>query len=130
MSHFSVILFWSFFVHLFSFFQFTVDCNQVHDKFMKDVIDLDNEYMDAFYVRLNKIIPAVDNWRHLAAAFGIPRDIYNDFDPKEPTSPTKQLFEWLFVDRAELTLDQLCSALKCIKRNDLVEDVRKYFEQC
>lgn len=128
MSHFSVILFWSFFVHLFSFFQFTVGCNQ--DKFMKDVIDLDNEYMDAFYVHLNKIIPAVDNWRHLAAAFGIPRDIYNDFDPKEPTSPTKQLFEWLFVDRAELTLDQLCSALKCIKRNDLVGDVRKYFEQC
>lgn len=30
---------------------------------MKDVIDLDNEYMDAFYVRLNKIILGVDNWR-------------------------------------------------------------------
>ncbi|RMX46163.1 hypothetical protein pdam_00007836 [Pocillopora damicornis] len=103
-------------------------CNQ--DKLMKDVIDLDNEYMDAFYVRLNKIIPGVDNWRQLATAFGIPRDIYKDFDPKEPTSPTKQLFEWLFADRTELTLDQLCSALKCIKRNDLVGDVRKCFEQC
>lgn len=130
-SHISLFchsFFLSFFVHLFSFFQFTVGCNQ--DKLMKDVIDLDNEYMDAFYVRLNKIIPGVDNWRQLAAAFGILRDIYNDFDPKEPTSPTKQLFEWLFVDRTELTLDQLCSALKRIKRNDLVEDVRKCFEQC
>ena len=120
--------FWSFFVYLFSFFQFTVGCNQ--DKLMKDVIDLDNEYMDAFYVCLNKIIPGVDNWRQLATAFGIPCDIYKDFDPKEPTSPTKQLFEWLFADRTELTLDQLCSALKCIKRNDLVGDVRKCFEQC
>lgn len=30
---------------------------------MKDVFDLDNEYMDTFYVRLNKIILGVDNWR-------------------------------------------------------------------
>lgn len=97
---------------------------------MKDVIDLDNEYMDAFYVRLNKIIPGIENWKDLARAFGIPHDVYKDFNPKEPRSPTKHLFEWLFVNRAELTVGQFCSALEHIKRNDLVGDVKKCFGQC
>ena len=96
---------------------------------MKDVIDLDNEYMDEFYVHLNKVSLGVERWKRLAGAFGISPDIYNDFDRKEPISPTKQLFEWLFVNRTELTLGQLCSALECIKRTDLVGDVRKCFEQ-
>ncbi|XP_022806784.1 uncharacterized protein LOC111343858 isoform X1 [Stylophora pistillata] len=105
-----------------------VVCNR--DKLMKDVIDLDNEYMDAFYVRLNKIIPGIENWKDLARAFGIPPDVYKDFNPKEPRSPTKHLFEWMFVNRTVLTVGQLCSALEHIKRNDLVGDVKKYFGKC
>lgn len=94
---------------------------------MKNVINLDSECMDKFYVCLNKKNPALQNWKDLAQTFNISRDVYRVFDQRELNSPTKQLFEWLFVNRTELTLRQLCRTFRDMNRNDLRRDVEKVF---
>lgn len=97
-------------------------------KLLKNVINLDSECMDKFYVCLNKKNPALQNWKDLAQAFKISRDVYRDFDKRELKSPTKQLFKWLFVNKPQLTLGELCSTFKNMKRNDLVRDIKEVFE--
>lgn len=96
-------------------------------KLLKNVINLDSECMDKFYVCLNKKNPALQNWKDLAQTFNISRDVYRVFDQRELNSPTKQLFEWLFVNRTELTLRQLCRTFRDMNRNDLRRDIEKVF---
>ena len=98
---------------------------------MKDVIELDSDAMRGICVCLNNPNRVLKNWRHLAkaCAFGIPNDIYKDCNPEKPKSPTESLFEWIFADRVELTVGQLCSALGKIDRNDIVRDLREHFQQ-
>ena len=94
---------------------------------MKDVIK--PAVMTSICVCLNNPNIALKNWKDLAFAFEVPKEIYEDFDPKKPRSPTNSLFEWIFANRVDLTVGQLCSALKSIERNDVVRELRKHLEQ-
>ena len=94
---------------------------------MKDVIK--PAVMTSICVCLNNPKIPAKNWKDLASAFEVPREIYEDFDPKKPMSPTNSLFEWIFANMVDLTVGQLCSALKSIERNDVARDLRKHLEQ-
>lgn len=96
---------------------------------MKDVIEPESDVMRGICVCLNNPNRVLKNWRHLANAFDVPREIYKDFNPEEPKSPTNLLFEWIFANRKDLTVGQLCAALKSIDRNDVVRDLRKHLEE-
>ena len=98
-------------------------------KLMQDAIPLESDDMRKICVCLNTQNRALKNWRNLAYAFTVPREIYKDFNPEKPKSPTKELFDWIFADRTQLTVGELCSALKSIRRNDAVRDLRNYFEE-
>ena len=96
---------------------------------MKDVISLESDTMRGICVCLNNPNRVLKNWRNLASAFKVPRDIYKDFNPVEPKRPTILLLEWIYANKTDLTVGQLCSALRSIDRNDVVRDIKKYFEQ-
>ena len=44
-------------------------------------------------------------------------------------SPTKELLDWISTSKSDLKVGQLCDALESIGRNDVVRDLRNYFEQ-
>lgn len=97
---------------------------------MKTVIKLGDKTMRSICVRFNKSIPGTKDWKYLARSFGVPEDIYNDIAPERPKSPTESLFDWIFAEKdPQLTVGQLCNALESIDRNDLVKDVREYYEK-
>ena len=87
--------------------------------------------MRGIYVCLNKPNRTLKNWRHLAKSseLGIPDEIYKDCQPDRPESPTEALFDWIFAEKNDLTIGQLCKALERIDRNDIVRDVKEYFRQ-
>ena len=87
--------------------------------------------MRGICVCLNKPNPSLKNWRHLAKSpeLGIPDEVYKDCQPDRPKSPTEALFEWIFAEKNDLTIGQLCKALKRIERNDIVRDVKEYFRR-
>ena len=98
---------------------------------MKSVIELESDTMRSICIRLNNPNRAIKNWRHLckSPALGIPEDVYKDCEPGKKRSPTDLLFEWIFGNKVNLTVGQLCSALAKIDRNDIVRDLCEYFEQ-
>ena len=101
------------------------------DQPMKNVIGLESDAMRSICISLNNPNRAIKNWRHLckSPALGIPEDVYKDCEPGKQRSPTDLLFEWIFGNKVDLTVGQLCSALAKIDRNDIVRDLREYFEQ-
>ena len=96
---------------------------------MKDVIEPESAVMTSICVCLNNPNTALKNWKHLASAFKVPREIYKDFNREKPKRPTIVLFEWIFANRTDLTVGQLCAALKSIERNDVVRDLREHLQQ-
>ena len=88
--------------------------------------DLDDELMRSIYVDLNTRNGALKNWRDLGKALGVPRDILDAFKPDEPHSATRVLFEWIFFNKCELTVGEMCRAFKKIVRNDIVKLVREH----
>ena len=96
---------------------------------MEKVIALESDDMRSVCVDLNNPNRVLNNWRHLAFVFKVPRALYNDFNPEKPLSPTKLLFEWIFANRRDLTVGQLCTALERIERNDVVGVFRECLEQ-
>lgn len=96
---------------------------------MEEVVGLESDEMRDICVLLNKPMPGVKNWKNLANELGILRDIYKDFSPDHPESPTKILFDWIFNEKENLTVGQLISALRSIERNDVVEKLRQHFLQ-
>lgn len=101
------------------------------DRPMKNVIELESDAMRSICISLNNPNRAIKNWRHLckSPALGIPEDVYKGCEPGKQRSPTDLLFEWIFGNKVKLTVGQLCSALGKIDRNDIVRDLREYFEQ-
>ena len=85
--------------------------------------------MMSICVDLNSQNKALKNWRHLANALQVPRDTYTHFNPPQPKSPTKELLDWISTSKSDLKVGQLCDALESIGRNDVVRDLRNYFEQ-
>lgn len=96
---------------------------------MEKVIPLESDDMRSVCVDLNNPNSLLKNWRRLASAFKVPSTIYNDFNPEKPLSSTKLLFEWIFANRRDLTVGQLCTALSSIERLDVEGKLREYLEQ-
>lgn len=96
---------------------------------MESVIELESDDMRGICIDLNNPKIAVRNWRHLARAFNVPREIYKDFNPEKPLRPTNLLFEWISANRRDLTVRQLRAALESIDRNDVVRVLRKYLDE-
>ena len=98
---------------------------------MKSVIDLESDTMRSICISLNNPNRAIKNWRHLckSPALGVPEDVYKYCEPGKQRSPTDLLFAWIFCNKVTLTVGQLFSALARIDRNDIVRDLREYFEQ-
>jgi len=94
---------------------------------MKDVIK--PAVMTSICVCLNNPNGPLKNWEDLASAFEVPREIYKDFDPKKPMSPTNSLFDWISASKEHLTVGQLCSALESIERCDVAKELREHLEQ-
>lgn len=99
------------------------------EKLLSDAIELDSDDMTSICVDLNSQNKALKNWRHLANALEVPRDTYACFNPQQPKSPTKELLDWISTSKSDLKVSQLCDALESIGRNDVVRDLRNYFEQ-
>ena len=99
------------------------------EKPLWDGIKLDSNEMMSICVDLNSQNKALKNWRHLANALEVPRDTYACFNPQQPKSPTKELLDWISTSKSDLKVGQLCDALESIGRNDVVRDLRNYFEQ-
>lgn len=101
------------------------------NKRMEDVIGLDSDAMAGICVCLNNPNKVLKNWRHLAKSpvLGIPDDVLRDCTPETPKSPTESLFEWIYSERSSLTIGQLCRALERIDRNDVVRDIKEYFQR-
>ena len=76
---------------------------------------------------LNKCVGRLKNWKNLANALDVPSHIYKDFDPNNVQSPTETLFRWLSTQRLDLTVEQLCAALRDIGRNDVVLLLKEKF---
>ena len=87
---------------------------------MKDAIPLESSCMADICRCLNKPPIAAKNWMHVANAMGVPREVYMSFNPQPSERPTELLFEWLGVNKPELTVGQLFTALQHIGRNDVI----------
>lgn len=100
------------------------------DKFMKDVIELESDEMRSICVSLNTPNCVVKNWRHLAKSpeLEIPMEVYKDFQPDKPKSPTEALLKWIYAKRPDMTIRQFCLAFQNIGRNDIVKFIREYFQ--
>ena len=98
---------------------------------MRDVIELDSDTMRGICVFLNNPNKVLKNWRHLAKSpeLGIPEDVIKGCTPERPKSPTEALLEWIYGEKPDLTVGQLCRALERIDRNDIVRDIKEFFQQ-
>ena len=108
---------------------FTVEGDR--NKRMKAVIGLDSDAMRGICVCLNNPSKVLKNWRHLANSpvLGIPDEVLRGCTPETPKSPTESLLEWIYGGRSSLTVGQLCRALERIDRNDVVRDIKEYFQR-
>ena len=77
-------------------------------------------------VKICRLLNKFDRWQYLANALGVRSNVWKTFDPQTLQSPTKILFEWLDAERPELTVAEICDALRKIERNDVVLLLEKY----
>lgn len=73
--------------------------------------------------QLDKGYGGISNWKDLAAAFNVPREL---IIPME--SPTKQFLEYVSVTKPNFTLIDFKRALKKINRMDIVAIIDNYFD--
>ena len=95
---------------------------------MKVAIPLDSDLMRSICVCLNNPNNILKNWKHLARALEVDREIYEDFNPGDFKSPTALLFDWIFAEKPRLNVGELCCALKDIERYDLIGAVREHLQ--
>lgn len=77
--------------------------------------------------QLDKGYGGIKNWKDLAAAFNVPRELIIRLgQPRE--SPTKHFLEYLAEKKPYLTLIDFKSALKEINRMDIVAIIDNYFD--
>jgi hypothetical protein len=97
---------------------------------MKDVAPLHSDMMRSICYQLNKNPGgALKNWRHLASELGIDYDTYKSFEADAPQSPTNVLLEWACGNNSNLTIRELCTKLKNIKRYDVIKVLEKEYKQ-
>ena len=107
------------------YFRFTTDGAS-----LKDVMTPGSELLQTMADRLNREIPCVEDWRHLASKLDIPVEIRQAFGGLGPKgkSPTKEVMQWLVARFPDTTLKDVVKALDRIQRNDAIQIITKQFQ--
>ena len=71
------------------------------------------------------------NWKNLSYLMGIPGTTYEDFDTSKGTNrnPTELLFQWIFANKPDFTLEKMVKGLQSIERNDVVFELNNGIKQ-
>lgn len=71
---------------------------------------------------LNTKVYGTGDWKTVAYKLGIPHEKYSQFgNRKVKTSPTREVFDRVVVDRPDIAILEIIKALKNIDRYDVIE---------
>ena len=88
-----------------------------------------SELLQTMVDKLDREIPGIKDWRHLAYNLDIPvdkRQAFGGFEQKGK-SPTKEVMQWLVARFPETTLKDVVKALDKIQRNDAIQIITRQF---
>lgn len=89
---------------------------------MKEVIQPESDLLRKISSDLNMKVYGTGDWKTVAYKLGIPHEKYIQFgNRKEKTSPTREVLDHVFVNRAGITILEIIKALKNIDRYDVIE---------
>ena len=88
-----------------------------------------SEILQTMADKLNREIPRIKNWHHLAYKLEVPiaiRYAIGGVGP-EGKSPTKEVMQWLVARFPDTTLKDVVKALDKIQRNDAIQIITRQF---
>lgn len=98
---------------------------------LKEIMKPGSELLQVMADKLNRELPAVENWRNLAFKLEIPAEVSREFSDESTwqkgTSPTKEVMKWVAAQFPDTTLKDLVKALDKIQRNDAIQIISKQF---
>ena len=96
---------------------------------LKDVMTPGSELLQTMADKLNREIPGIKDWHHLACKLEVPADIRQAFGGVGPNgkSPTKEIMQWLVARFPDMTLKHVVKALDKIQRNDAIQIITRQF---
>ena len=90
-----------------------------------------SELLQTMADKLNRELPAVENWKNLASKLEIPPDVIREFEGmskgKEKMSPTIEVMKWVAAKFPGTTLIDVVKALDRIQRNDAIKIITEQF---
>lgn len=88
-----------------------------------------SELLQTMAAKLNREIPGIKDWHHLACKLEVPVDIRLAFGGVGPKgkSPTKEVMQWLVARFPDTTLKDVVKALDKIQRNDAIQIITRQF---
>jgi len=98
---------------------------------LKDVMTPGSEILQTMEDKLNREIPGIKDWRHLANKLEVPVDIRQAFGGVGPKakSPTKEVMQWVVARFPDTTLKDVVKALDKIQRNDAIQIITRQFPE-
>ena len=95
------------------------------DTFVSSLFDINPDVIGemAFLLDMQKV--GLKNWQSLAAQLDISRKIFKSFETCDTTNPTEQLFKLLKVKKPGLSIAELVTHLRQIRRPDVINAVKK-----
>ena len=90
-----------------------------------------SELLQTMADKLNRELPAVENWKNLAFKLEIPPDVIREFEGmskgKEGISPTIEVMKWVAAKFPGTILIDVVKALDRIQRNDAIKIITEQF---
>ena len=88
-----------------------------------------SEILQIMADKLNREIPGIKDWHHLAYKLEVPIDIRQAFGGVGPEgkSPTKEVMQWVVARFPDTTLKDVVKALDTIQRNDAIQVITRQF---
>jgi len=88
-----------------------------------------SELLQTMTDKLDREIPGIKDWRHLACNLDVPVEIRQAFGGLGPKgkSPTKEVMQWLVARFPDTTLKHVVKALDRIQRNDAIQIITRQF---
>ena len=88
-----------------------------------------SEILQIMADKLNREIPGIKDWHHLAYKLEVPVDIRQAFGGVGPKgkSPTKEVMQWVVARFPDTTLKDVVKALDTIQRNDAIQVITRQF---
>ena len=105
-------------------------CLNADEVFVKDALTPGSQLLQMVAEKLNiEDVPWIQNWRRLAHQLEIPSDVYRGFDEStsQRKSCTREVLQWLVVQKPPITLFHIVEALEKIQRNDAIQIITQQF---